>query len=59
MKRQDSIKLNIVQLDQFGTYPDEDELPKDGLYRYLYQPGKKYEDRKRQAADFIWSKKRY
>ena len=27
----------------------------DGLYRYLYQPGKQHGDQKRQATDHIWS----
>ena len=40
MKPKDAIKLETVPLDK--TYPEETVLPKDGLYRYLYQPGKKH-----------------
>ena len=54
MKPKDAIKLVIVPLDK--KYPEETVLPKDGLYRYLYQPSKKHGDQKRQATDFIWSK---
>ena len=42
MKPKDAIKLDIVPLDK--KYPEESVLPKDGLYRYLYQPGKKQGD---------------
>ena len=42
MKPKDAIKLDIVPLDK--KYPEESVLPKDGLYRYLYQPGKKHGD---------------
>ena len=31
----------------------------DGLYRYLYQPGKQHGDQKRQVTDHIWSKNMY
>ena len=44
MKPKDAIKLDTVPLDK--TYPEETVLPKDGLYRYLYQPGKKHRDQK-------------
>ena len=37
MKPKDAIKLDPVPLDK--THPKETVLPKDGLYRYLYQPG--------------------
>ena len=36
MKPDDAIKLGTVPLDK--KYPKETVLPKDGLYRYLYQP---------------------
>ena len=29
------------------------------MYRYLYQPGEKHGDQKRQATDLTWSKKTY
>ena len=57
MQPKDAIKLDTVPLDK--TYPEETVLPKDGLYRYLYQPGKKHGDQKRPAADLIWSKITY
>ena len=37
MKSKDAIKLDTIRLDK--KYPEETVLPKDGLYRYLYQPG--------------------
>ena len=45
MKPKDAIKLDTVPLDK--TYPEETVLPEDGLYRCLYQPGKKHGDQKR------------
>ena len=56
-KPQDAIKLGIVPLDK--TYPEETVLPKDGLYRSLYQPGEQHGDQRRRATDFIWSKNTY
>ena len=40
MKPRDAIKLDAVPLDK--KYPEETVLPEDGLYRYLYQPGKQH-----------------
>ena len=40
MKPKDAIKLDAVPLDK--KYPEETVLPEDGLYRYLYQPGKQH-----------------
>ena len=57
MKPKDAIKLDTVKLDK--TYPEENILSKDGLYRYLYQPDVQHGDRKRRATDFIWSKTTY
>ena len=57
MMPKDAIKLDIVPLDK--TYPEETALPKDGLYRYLYQPGEQHGDQKRWATDLIWSKNTY
>ena len=37
MKSKDAIKLDTIRQDK--KYPEETVLPKDGLYRYLYQPG--------------------
>ena len=57
MKPKDAIKLDTAPL--FKNYPEETVLPKDGLYRYLYQPGEQHGDQKRLARDFIWSKNTY
>ena len=40
MKPKDAIKLDTVPLDK--KYPEETVLPEDGLYRYLYHPGKQH-----------------
>ena len=56
IKPKDAIKLDTVPLK---IYPEETVLPKDGLYRYLYQPGEQHGHQKRRPADFIWSKNRY
>ena len=42
MKPKDAIKLDTFPLDK--KYPKEIVLPGDGLYRYLYQPGKQHGD---------------
>ena len=42
MKPKDAIELDTVPL--VITYPEETTLPEDGLYRYLYQPGKQHGD---------------
>ena len=57
MKPKDVIKLDPIPLDK--KYPEETILPKDGLYRYLYQPGEQHGDQKRRATDLIWSKNTY
>ena len=44
MKPKDRIKLDIAPLDK--AYPGETVLPKDGLYQYLYQPGRQMEIKK-------------
>ena len=44
MKPKDAIKLDTVPLNK--KYPEETVLPEDGLYRYLYQPGKQHETKK-------------
>ena len=53
MNSEDPVRLDIVTLDE--TYPEENELPEDGLYRYLYSPSEQHGDQKRRATDFIWS----
>ena len=57
MKPKDVIKLDTIPLDK--KYPEETILPKDGLYRYLCQPGEQHGDQKRGATDLIWSKNTY
>ena len=57
MKPKDAIKLDAVPLDK--KYPEENVLPEDGLYRYLYQPGEQHGDQKRRGTDLIWSKNTY
>ena len=57
MKPQDAMERDTVQLDK--TCPEENVLPEDGLYRYLYQPGEQHGDLKRRETDFIWSKNTY
>ena len=49
MKPKDSIKVDIIKLDK--TYPEENALPEDGLYRYLYQPGAQHEGQKWRAIE--------
>ena len=57
MKPKDAIKLGTVPLDK--KYPEETVLPEDGLYRYLYQPGKQHGDQRRWAIDLVWSQNTY
>ena len=57
MKPRDTIKLDAVLLDK--KYPEETVLPKDGLYRYLYQPDEQHGNQKRRATDLVWSKNVY
>ena len=44
MKPKDAIKLNEVPLVNRESYPPENTLPEDGLYRYLLQPGEEHND---------------
>ena len=44
MKPKNAIKLNEVPLVNRESYPPEDTLPEDGLYRYLLQPGEEHDD---------------
>ena len=57
VKPKDAIKLDTVPLNKI--YPKETVLPEDGLYSYLYQPGKQHGDQERWATDLIWSKYTY
>ena len=47
MKPKNAIKLDFVKLDKSETYPEENVLPEDSLYRYPYRPEKQREDQKR------------
>ena len=44
MKPKDAIKLNEVPLVTQESYPEEEVLLEDGLYRYLLQPGEEHDD---------------
>ena len=59
MKPKDPIKLDTIELDKPYPDPEENVLSKDGLCRYLCQPGEQHRDQKRRATDFIWSKNMY
>ena len=59
MKPKNAIKLKEVPLVNRETYPPEDVLPGDGLYRYLLQPGEEHNDQQRKATGRIWSKGTY
>ena len=59
MKPKDAIKLNEVPLVARESYPKEEVLPEDGLYRYLLQPGEEHGGQRCRAANRIWSKGTY
>ena len=59
MKPKDAIKLKEVPLVARESYPPEEVLPEDGLYRYLLQLGEEHNDQRRRATDTIWSKAGY
>ena len=44
MKPKDAIKLKEVPLVARESYPREEVLPEDGLYRYLLQPSEEHDD---------------
>ena len=44
MKPKDAIKLSEVPLVDRESYPPEEVLPEDGLYRYLLQPSEEHDD---------------
>lgn len=50
MRPKDAIKMDIVELDKSEIYPKEKVNLKDGLYRYLHQPGEQHGDLKKQAT---------
>ena len=59
MKPKDAIKLNEVLLVTQDSYPPEEVLPEDGLYRYLLQPSEEHDNQRCRATDRIWSKGTY
>ena len=59
MKPKDAIILDQVPLVKRESYPPEEVLPEDGLYRYLLQPGEEYDDQRHRATDRICSKGTY
>ena len=59
MKPKDAIQLKEVPLVARESYPPEEPLPEDGLYRYLLQPSEEHDDQRRRANDRIWSKASY
>ena len=42
-----------------NDYPPEEELPLDGIYRYLLKPGEEHNDTRRRETDNYWSRKTY
>ena len=59
MKPKDAIKLKEVPLVTRESYPLEEVLPEDGLYRYLLQPSEEHDDQRCRATDRIRSKGTY
>ena len=51
MKSKDAIKLDEVLLVNRESYPPEEVLPEDGLYRYLLKPGEEHNDQQHRATD--------
>ena len=59
VKPKDAIKLDEVPLVAQESYPPEEVLLEDGLYRYLLQPGEEHDDQCRRTTDRISSKTSY
>ena len=59
MKPKDAIKLKKVPIVARESYPPEEVLPEDGLYRYLLQPREEHDGQRCRATDRIWSKASY
>ena len=59
MKPKDAINLKEVPLVARESYPPEEVLPEDGLYRYLLQPSEEHNDQRHRATDRIWSMATY
>ena len=58
MKPIDAIKKETVS-QTINDYPPEEELPLDGIYRYLLKPGEEHNDTRRRETDNYWSRKTY
>ena len=54
MKPKDAIKLDYVEL-KMKEIQENDVLPEDGLYRYIYQPGELEGGQQRRATDMSWN----
>ena len=59
MKPKNAIKLKEAPLVAQESYPLEEVLPEDGMYRCLLQLGEEYNDQWLRATDRIWSKGTY
>ena len=59
MKPRDAIKLKEVLLVTRESYPPEEVLPEDGMYRYLLQPSEEHHDQRCRATDRTRSKDSY
>ena len=59
MKPKDAIVLYQVPLVNQENYPEEEKLPKDGLYCYLLQPSEEHNDQQCRATDRVWPKGTY
>ena len=59
MKPKDAIKLKEVPLVARESYPTEEILPEDRLYRYPLQPGEEHDDQRCRATDRLWCYSQY
>ena len=59
MKPKDAIKSKEVPLVAQESYPPEEVLPEDRLYRFLLHYGEEHDDQRCRATDRIWSKGTY
>ena len=57
MKPEDAIKIKEVPLVNQKSYPPEERLAGDGLYRFLLLPGEEHGDHRKRATDRLWSKR--
>ena len=59
MKPEDAIKMKEVPLGNQKSYPREERLAGDGLYRFLLLPGEEHGDHRKRASDRLWLKNTY